>query len=574
MSSSPSLSSAHAPRPGALVARDLAKAYADRVVLDGVDLVAGPGRPLGLVGENGSGKSTLLRLLAGVEAPDAGEVVRPAELGYLPQEPDFEPDATLGDVLDAALRPLHRGADRLADLAGRLTDPAAADEYAALLDWCELHDVWGADRRARDAADRLGLGRLAPETAVRRLSGGQRSRLALAALVARRPSCLLLDEPTNHLDDAGVSLLEEFVVDLPGVVVVASHDRVLLERVCRQVVDLDPSHFGTDGAGGNRFTGGYADYLTEKRRARQRWRVAFVEQQEELAALRVQERGTARRIAPNRPPRDNDKFIHHSKGENIARTVSRRVRDVEQRIARLQADRVPKPPRELSFSAVLAHADGAGPVASVRDLVVPGRVSVPRLDVAAGEHLLVTGANGSGKSTLLKVLAGVLAPGSGQVDVGARRTGYLPQDVTFARPDLSAVQVYAGLVAAGGPGSGGGSDAGGGAAAAGGPVAGRRGSAPDREDAGRALHDLGLLPPREARRPVGQLSLGQQRRLALAVLVAQAPDLLLLDEPTNHISLALAEELEESLRRSPGTVVVASHDRWLRGRWDGRLLPL
>jgi len=166
-------------------------------------------------------------------------------------------------------------------------------------------------------------------------------------------------------------------------------------------------------------------------------------------------------------------------------------------------------------------------------------VGVPRLVVEAGEHLLVTGANGSGKSTLLKVLAGVLAPTYGHVDVGARQAGYLPQDVTFRRPDRSAAQLYEGVT--------------------GSPV---------------ALHDLGLLHPRDLHRPVGVLSLGQQRRLALAVLVAQAPDLLLLDEPTNHISLTLAEELEESLQRSPGTVVVASHDRWLRRRWSGSQLVL
>jgi macrolide transport system ATP-binding/permease protein len=175
----------------------------------------------------------------------------------------------------------------------------------------------------------------------------------------------------------------------------------------------------------------------------------------------------------------------------------------------------------------------------VRDLEVAGRARVPQLDVPAGERVLVTGANGSGKSTLLKVLAGELAATSGSATVTARRVGHLPQDVTFVRPDRTPHQVYD--------------------AATGSPV---------------PLGDLGLLHPRELARPVGVLSVGQQRRLALAVLVARQPDLLLLDEPTNHISLALAEELEEALQRSAGTVVVASHDRWLRARWDGQTLAL
>ncbi|QNN52022.1 ABC-F family ATP-binding cassette domain-containing protein [Nocardioides mesophilus] len=522
-----------------LVGRDLAKAYGDRVVLDGVDVVASPGSPLGVVGENGVGKSTLMRLLAGVDAPDAGSVVRPAELAYLPQEPEFPAGAAAREVLDAALRPLHAGVRRLEELAGQLTGPEAAEEYVALLDWAVQHKAWDADRRAEMAAARLGLGAVHPGTPVAVLSGGQRSRLALAALVAARPGCVVLDEPTNHLDDAGVALLEEFLRDLPGVVVLASHDRALLEAVCTQVVDLDPSHFGTDGLGGNRFSGGYAAHLAGKREARRRWEAAFVEQQEELDRLRAATRGTARQVAHNRPPRDNDKFIYHSKGEKVARTVSRRVRDAERRIEELESRPVPKPPRELSFDRVLARTGGSGRVVQVRGLAVADRLAVPLLDVAAGEHLLVTGANGSGKSTLLKVLAGVLEPTSGTAVVSSRTTGYLPQDVTFARPERTPHQVYAALT--------------------GSPV---------------PLGELGLLHPRELSRPVGVLSVGQQRRLALAVLVARQPDLLLLDEPTNHISLTLADELEESLGRSPGTVVVASHDRWLRGRWEGLSIGL
>ncbi|HET7356098.1 MAG TPA: ATP-binding cassette domain-containing protein, partial [Nocardioidaceae bacterium] len=237
--------------------------------------------------------------------------------------------------------------------------------------------------------------------------------------------------------------------------------------------------------------------------------------------------------------------IYSFKGGNVARTVSRRVRDAERRIEVLERERIPKPPKEISFRGALAPAGkSSGLAVFVRELEVAGRVRVPRVDVPSGTALLVTGANGSGKSTLLKVLAGELTPSSGRVSVSARRVGHLPQDVTFSRPDLTPQQVYD---------------------AATGRAAGER--AP-------AMGELGLLHPRELARPVGVLSEGQRRRLALAVLVARRPDLLLLDEPTNHISLALAEELEEALQRSAGTVVVASHDRWLRARWEGEVLAL
>ena len=523
-----------------LVARDVSKAYGDRVVLDGVDLVAHPGQPLGLVGENGAGKSTLLRVVAGIEPADSGTVLSPDDLGYLGQEPDFAADATVGDVLDAALAPLHDVVARLVVLAEHLDDARTADEYDRALTWAQLHDAWDADRRAEATAARLGLGSVDRRRPVAAMSGGQRSRLALAALVTRRPACVVLDEPTNHLDDDAMQLLEEFLLSLPGVVVAASHDRAFLDAVCAAVVDLDPSHLGVDGDGGNRFTGGYTDYLSAKRAARRRWQQAFEAQQDELGELRRAAATTARRVAHNRPARDGDKFIHHFKGQNVARTVSRRVKDAERRIEVLERDRVPKPPAPLSFRGTLApRPSGSGLAVFARDLHVAHRLAVPRLDVPAGGRLLVTGSNGSGKSTLLKVLAGDLRPTAGTVEVSARRVGHLPQDVTFSRPDLTPHEVYG--------------------AATGSPT---------------PLGDLGLLHPRELSRPVGVLSVGQQRRLGLAILVARAPDLLLLDEPTNHISLTLAEELEESLGRSSGTVVVASHDRWLRRRWSGETLDL
>jgi macrolide transport system ATP-binding/permease protein len=177
-------------------------------------------------------------------------------------------------------------------------------------------------------------------------------------------------------------------------------------------------------------------------------------------------------------------------------------------------------------------------------LHVPGRVSVPLLDIRSGMQLLLTGPNGSGKSSLLAVLAGRLRPGSGSVQVAAGRIGLLEQDVVFPDPEASALTTFTAALAAG---PGGGSD----------------GEAADQ------LAGFGLLRPREIGAPVGTLSVGQRRRLALAILLARSPDLVLLDEPTNHISLGLAAELEDALGVSPGTVVVASHDRWLRRRWDG-----
>lgn len=524
-----------------LIAHDLSKSYGDHVVLDGIDLLANPGEPTGLVGENGVGKSTLLRLLVGLEERDSGTVTLPDDVGYVAQNLDFEVGATVGDVLNRALAPLHDAVQQLETLAHQLEDEASAATYDEVLEWATQHDAWDGDRRAELASHYLGLESLDHGRQVAELSGGERTRLALAAMIASRPGCVILDEPTNHLDDEAIAFLESFLLGLPGVVLVASHDRVFLDRVCSVIVDLDPSHFGVDGEGGNRFTGGFGAYLQQKKAARRRWEQAFEAQQDELNDLRQAAKTTARNVGhASRAPRDNDKFIAYSKAQIKEAAVSRRVRNVERRIDALEADQVRKPPRPLVFHQPLAaHRRSSGVVVKARELRVDGRLSLDRLDVTAGEHVLVTGANGSGKSTLLAVLSGTVAPDAGEISVHARRVGLLAQDVAFSDPSRTPLQAYQ--------------------MATGAPV---------------PLRELGLLHPRDLTRPIGVLSAGQQRRLALAILVAGQVDLLLLDEPTNHISLTLAGELESALERSVGTVIVASHDRWLRRRWTGAVHPL
>jgi macrolide transport system ATP-binding/permease protein len=527
-----------------VVLRDLSVSFRDVTAVSGIELVAQPGRRIGLVGENGSGKSTLLRAVAGRLPSTArvfGTVEAPADVVLLGQEPPFRDDRTIGEVLSATLRPLREAVARVEALAGDLDDEAGRSAYAAALEHAIDHDAWDADRRAEVAAHDLGLGALDPGRGVGTLSGGERTRLALATVMTTRPACLLLDEPTNHLDDGAIEVLTRFLLDLPGVVLLSSHDRVLLDDVCTDLVDLDPTAFGTDGQGGRRFGGGWSDYVAARDDARRRWEAAYDAQQEEIGRLRAATRIGTSAIAHNRPPRDNDKFIYSFKGANVDRTLARRKKDAQRRLDSAEREQVPKPPKGLTFRSPLAEVGAAGRVAQVRDLVVAGRLTLDRLDLDAGEHLLVTGPNGSGKSTLLAVLAGRLASTSGAVSVGGR-VAELAQDVVFAEPSRRVADVYAEAV-------------------------GGLADAP-------SLRELGLVHPRDHHRPVGLLSVGQRRRLGLAVAVAQGPDLMLLDEPTNHLSPALAGEIEEALGVSPGAVVVASHDRWLRRRWEGSVRAL
>ncbi|GAA4697983.1 ABC-F family ATP-binding cassette domain-containing protein [Pseudonocardia yuanmonensis] len=532
-------SSVHA----ALVAVDLVRTLGTRRVLDGVSLTAAPGRRIGLIGENGAGKSTLLRLLAGADEPDGGTVTRPADLGFLHQEMPYDPVATVAAVVDDALREARTDLAELDRIGRALTDaPEDADlltAYGERLESAERHAAWDADRRADLVLAGLGLGGIGRDRPLGTLSGGQRGRLALAALLLRRPAALLLDEPTNHLDDAAAAFLEEELRGMPGAVVVASHDRAFLDAVCTDVVDLDPALGGPA-----RYGGTYTDYLAEKRAERERWERRFAEEQEELAELRHSVAVTSRRVAHDRAMPDRDKMGYGRRAQRVERQVSSRVRSALRRLEELERDQVRRPPAPLRFRApALAAASSDGVLVALRGVRVPGRLAVDRLDVTADDRLLVTGPNGAGKSTLLAVLAGTLAA-DGEVRRRRRlRVGLLAQDTVFARPDRTVRETW------------------------------EHALGPERAEA-VPLVSLGLVAPRDLGARVGELSVGQRRRLALALLIADPPQLLLLDEPTNHLSPRLSDELEEALGTGPGAVVVASHDRWLRRRWAGRELAL
>jgi macrolide transport system ATP-binding/permease protein len=519
--------------------------YGERRVLSDVSLTVPPGARVGLIGENGAGKSTLLRVLAGAETPDSGVVARPRRIGFLWQEVRFRPDDTLARLIEDALAEV-RAIERELEVAAAalaVDDPAAHARYDAALAAAELAEIWSIESRRDALLDGLGVGAIPLARRLDEVSGGQRSRFALAALLLGRPEALLLDEPTNHLDDAAATFLESQLLGWHGPVLFASHDRAFLDSAATGLLDLDPTRTGTTV-----FGGGYTAYLAEKAAERQRWEKQYADEQAELAALKHAVDVTARSIAWSGKVRDNDKFVKSYKGNTLDRQISRRVRNADGRLDELTKSQVRKPPKPLGFSGIPAGfqrlGDEAGSLLQADDLHVPGRLRLGRFAVEADSRVLVTGANGAGKSTLLSVLAGRIVPLVGTVH---RRRGLrvelLEQDVRFADPTQTPRRIYE--LALG-----------------------------ERRAEAVPLAGLGLIAPRDLDREVGALSVGQQRRLALALIMARPPHVFLLDEPTNHLSLSLATELEAALGGYPGAVVVASHDRWLRERWSGEVVSL
>ncbi|MFJ5868630.1 ribosomal protection-like ABC-F family protein [Streptomyces parvus] len=542
-----------------LAMKDVSKAYGDRSVLDQVTLTVRPGEKTAVIGENGSGKSTLLRLLAGAEAPDTGEItVRfPGGTGYLAQTLDLDPAATVQDAVDAALAELrdleHRIREAEAGLSERKPgDPGPTDAeiaaYGDLLTAYEDRDGYRADARTEAALHGLGLAHLTRDRPLGTLSGGEQSRLALACVLAAAPELLLLDEPTNHLDARAVGWLEDHLRAHRGTVVAITHDRAFLERVTSVILEVD-----RDLRTVTRYGDGWDGYRTAKAAARRRWAQEHEEYLADLARTEeLVEAAGARLAATGGDPKQG--FGKHRRSSEAK--LSGRVRAARTRLEALRRSPVPPPPRALAFTGrpsvvtetgAATHSTGpaGGPKALVEldSVSVGDRLHLPALCVTSDARILVTGENGAGKTTLLRVLAGDLTPDTGTVTRHAR-IGYLPQELPARPTRRTLLATFA---------------------------AGRPGFPDEYAD---DLLALGLFRPEDLGVPVASLSVGQQRRLALARLVTRPADLLVLDEPTNHIALSLVEELEQALDQYRGAVVVVSHDRSFRARFTGDVLEL
>lgn len=527
-----------------------------RRVLTDVSLTVTAGERIGLIGENGAGKTTLLHVAAGLLVPATGTVHRPGRTGLLHQELDLPAATALGQVVERAVGEVraleHRLAEAAAAIARAPGDPATADAYDSALRDAEHHGLWTLDARIETVLAGLGLARLPRDRPVGELSGGQRRRLALAALLLARPGALLLDEPTNHLDDDAVDFLAGELAGWRGPVLLASHDRWFLDEVATGLVDLDPALGPDESAGGpprqgTATTGGYSSYLEQRELARRRWAERFAAQGQERERLQEIAEVSGREIFHTTAPKSEGRITRKFYSDRAAKTVGGRVRSARHRMAELERTAVGAPPQPLRFAGFARDADtlpGTGsPLVRLTGVSVTGRLAPTDLELRAGDRVLVEGPNGSGKSTLLAVLAGELRPDGGTVErQGSVVVGRLAQDDSW--PDLACTAEAAFHARL--------------------------------RDADRAPTpaELGLLRAGDAARPLGELSPGQRRRVALAALVAEPAPLLLLDEPTNHLSLALAEELERALQDFAGTVVLATHDRWLRRRWRGRTVPV
>ncbi len=508
------------------VMKDVTKAFAGgREVFKGITLSFLPGVKIGVLGVNGAGKSTLLKIMAGIETEYGGEawVAPGATVGYLSQEPQLDPDLTVGENVEEAFADLKAALNRFNEIANKFAEPMSDEEMNELLieqgdlqEKIDAKDGWELGRRVDIALDAL---RCPPADApITNLSGGERRRVALCKLLLEKPDLLLLDEPTNHLDAESVAWLERTLRDYTGTVMIVTHDRYFLDNVTSWILEIERGR-------GYPFEGNYSSWLQQKRKRLQQ------EEKEESARQRA--------LA--------------AESEWIA--ASPRARQTKSR-ARIQ-----------KYEEMLAKSQEL--VASVADIVIPpgprlGNIVIEAEELCKGygdteliEKLNfklppggivgVIGPNGAGKTTLFRMIIGQEVPDSGSLRVGDTvKLGYVDQSRDSLDPNKNVWQEISGgeeIVHLG-----------------------------KRAVQSRAYVSAFNFKGSDQQKKVGILSGGERNRVHLAKMLKTEHNVILLDEPTNDLDIDTLRALEDALSEFAGCVVIISHDRWFLDRLATHIL--
>ncbi|WDH83813.1 ABC-F type ribosomal protection protein [Paenibacillus urinalis] len=514
-------------------ASGIIKRYGIDSILEGVSLQILERERIGLVGVNGAGKSTLLKILAGEMSYDGGQIFKAKEttLGYLAQNSGLESDGTIWEEMRKVFADLIDAEAELRRMEQQISDPKYMEDekkYAELLERYARRSDWFKDRggyeietKIRSVLHGMGFGEFPADTKISTLSGGQKTRLALARILLLAPDLLMLDEPTNHLDIETLTWLEDYLRSYSGALLVVSHDRYFLDRLVTSIVEIERHR-------SKKYTGNYSRYMEIKAAEYESQLRQYEKQQDEIAKMEA--------------------FVQR----NIVR-ASTTKRAQSRRKALEKMDRLDRPQGELKkahFSFDIAYMSGKE-VLQVRDLSVSFEdPSKPLFEHAAfdlrrGETVALIGPNGIGKSTLLKCLTGQMNPRTGTINWGTKiKVGYYDQEQTGLNPQNTVLEEL-------------------------------WSEYPHMEEA-RIRTVLGnfLFSGDDVTKKISSLSGGEKARVSLAKLMLQESNVLILDEPTNHLDLFSKEVLESALIDYEGTLLFISHDRYFLNKMAEQIIEL
>ena len=503
---------------------DVSKKFGPNEILNKISLSVNERERIAIIGKNGSGKSTLMKLVAGSLEPDSGRriVQGGVKVEMLAQNPKFDDTATVKDALNLELKEIFDARDEYAAVLEALgRDPhnkelnARQDE---LIKFIEAKDGWQIERKIERVLEEFKLKEY-ENRAVSSLSGGEIRRVALGALILKKPDILLLDEPTNHLDVYMVRFLEDMLKSSRQTIVFISHDRYFIDALATRSVEIEEGVLAS-------FDGGYANYLAKKEEI-----LASLAKSHEtlLKQLKAEEewlrRGVKARLKRNEGRKERVLAMREEAKKNPG--VIRRVR-LELERASKNFNQTQSVNRKKMLFEIKQLSKTIGGKQLFSDF---------NARVLQGERIAIVGRNGSGKSTLIKILLGFEKPSSGEIKRGEVRVGYFDQSRSALDDDKSLIETFC----------------------------------PNGGDhvmvRGRNMHVYGylknfLFPKEFLDKPIGVLSGGEKNRVALALLFSKEYDVLVLDEPTNDLDIATINILEDYLQSFEGAIIIVSHDRY------------
>lgn len=490
---------------------------------------------VGLIGKNGCGKSTLLKILMGQEefdkAPDGkGSVtVSDCAIGYLEQNSGLDSSSTVIDEMNHAFDKLFEVKKRMDELTQCMTSSSgdqlelAAEEYSTLSSYFEAHDGYNTDFKIKLVLNGMGFSDLSYDREISSLSGGERTRLAIAKLLLEQPELLILDEPTNHLDFKTLIWLEDYLKSYRGAIIIVSHDRYFLDKICTRICEIENGQLCS-------YRGSYSDYVILKEQKNARLLKEYEAQQKEIADLTEYIAKNKVRASSAKMAKSREKML-----ERIDRIEKPQILD---KAPRIKLEYSIEPTKEVVQIVNCPLVVGSGN--SKKTLIESLNLCVRR-----GEHVGIIGENGVGKTSVLKLIQGEIEHASGNIVWGNNvKKAYFDQEHSSLNPHDTAIEAV-----------------------------GKRYPKMSDNEIRRALASV-LFHGEDVFKPIAVLSGGERAKLSFAIMALQKANLLILDEPTNHIDLATKEVLEQSLEEYTGTMILVSHDRYLLNKTVSRIVEI
>ena len=489
---------------------------------------------VGLIGINGCGKSTLLNIITGSEGYDktpeglgSVNIAGNASIGFLRQNSGLNSELTIGEEMKNAFAPLLETLDKMKVLEKKMADGGDIDsishEYAELSSYFEARDGYRIDVKIKQVLNGMGFGSTPTDRVISTLSGGEKTRLALAKLLLEEPNLLILDEPTNHLDFETLMWLEDYLKGYKGAIIIVSHDRYFLNKVCTRICEIEQGRLTS-------YRGDYSSYLVQKKMNSERQLKEYEAQQKEIAKLKDYVAKNLVRASTSKMAKSRQHML-----DRIERIDKPLMYSKPPKI-KLEYDIEPTKDIVRVVDCPLVVGDGADKKELIKSLT---------MNVRRGEHVAIIGANGIGKTSILKLIQGIIPHEGGNISWGGNvKISYFEQEHAILDPHKTVLEEIM-----------------------------------DRyprlsEQQARSVLGAVLLTGENVFKPISVLSGGERAKLCFAIMALNRGNVLVLDEPTNHLDLSTKEVLEDALAEFGGTIILVSHDRYLLNKVASRIIEI